>query len=252
MKLIKADHDRRLEIAGVPNLVRRPVDIDQAQTGFANLRSLRIYRFDADSVIHGHAEEDEVLIVVMAGSIELTMNQNNSADSQEQSSRPFTLSVANDSHSNPCAAYLPPHAVYRLIPRGDAEVAYARATPAGGRPPQVFNSKIPSNQVRVDDAGVAVLFEEATYPQRLRLRLVQIKATQHEISVPPIAELENTCEGLVHLRTAPTEQAATMLSTDARATPLESWDTVSVTPGDHPTLRVAMGSSAFVLVVLAT
>ncbi len=252
MKLIKADHDRRLEIPGVPNLVRRPVDIDQSQTGFANLRSLRIYRFDADSVIDGHAEEDEVLIVVMAGSIELTMSENNSPDSQQNSPRPFTLSAANDSHSNPCAAYLPPHAAYRLIPRGDAEVAYARATPAVGRPPNVFNSQIRSDQVRLDHAGVAVLFEESTYPQRLRLRLVQIKATQHEIAVTPIAELEDMCEALVHLRTAPTERVATIMSTDARTTPLESWDTVSVTPGDHPTLRVAMGSSALVLVVLAT
>ncbi len=57
----------------MPGLARRPVDIDQSQTGFANLRSLRIYRFDAGSVIDGHAEEDEVFVVVMAGSVELTM-----------------------------------------------------------------------------------------------------------------------------------------------------------------------------------
>ena len=61
--------------------VQRPVDIDRSQTGFANLRSLRIYRFDKDSVIDGHAEEDEVLIVMMAGSVELTMMDHNAGDS---------------------------------------------------------------------------------------------------------------------------------------------------------------------------
>ena len=243
MKLIKADHDRRVEIPGVPNLVSRPVDIDKSQTGFTNLRSLRIYRFDADSVINGHAEEDEVLIVVMAGSVELTMSESNSGDNP----RAFTLSAASDSHSNPCAAYLPPDAAYRLIPRGDAEVAYARATPASGRPPTVFNS-----HVRLDHAGVAVLLQEAAYAQRLRIRLVQIKATQHEIAVMPIEKSEDVCETLVHVRTVPDEGVATITRADAEPTPLESWDTVAVTPGDRPTLRVAMGSSALVLVVLAT
>ncbi|MEP6645406.1 MAG: hypothetical protein ABJA69_12965, partial [Acidobacteriaceae bacterium] len=89
MKLLKADHNRRLEIPGVPNLVRRPVDIDKSQTGFANLRSLRIYRFDADSVINGHAEEDEVFIVGMAGSVELAMSEHDSIEG----ARPVTLST---------------------------------------------------------------------------------------------------------------------------------------------------------------
>ncbi len=85
MKLIKADPNRRVEIAGLPVAPRRPVDIDKSHTGFARLRSLRIYRFDVDSVIDGEAEEDEVLIVVMAGSIELTMSGGHSADSSAPS-----------------------------------------------------------------------------------------------------------------------------------------------------------------------
>lgn len=242
MKLIKADQNRRLEIPGVPNLVRRPVDIDKSQTGFSNLRSLRIYRFDSGSVINGHAEEDEVLIVVLAGSVELTMSETDSEDSP----RPFTLSAASDSQSNPCAAYLPPHAAYRLIPQGGADVAYARATPDGGSRPTVF-----APHVRLDAAGNSVLFEEATHPQRLRIRLLQIKATKNDIAVKPIEKSEDLLEALVHVRTVPTELAATITKGNEAPTPLESWDTVAVSPGDHPTLCVAGGSSATVLVVLA-
>lgn len=244
MKLIKADPNRRVEIAGLPVAPRRPVDIDKSHTGFARLRSLRIYRFDVDSVIHGEAEEDEVLIVVMAGSIELTMSGGHSADS----SPPVTLTAASGSQGAPCAAYLPPGAAYRLTALSDAEVAYARATPAAGPPPNVFPS-----QVRKDDAVVAFLLEEAAYPQQLRLRLVQISAGESEIAFTPIGESEDMCEALIHVRTVPAEGVATITRAAAKAEPaaLESWDTVGVMPGDRPTLHLAMESSALVLVVLA-
>ena len=242
MKLLKADDQRRVEIPGVSDPVRRPVDIDTTQTAFTNLRSLRIYCFDADSVINGHAEEDEVLIVVVAGSVELTMSESD----MQVSSRPLLLSAASDSQSDPCAAYLPPHAAYRLIPRGNAEVAYARATPSGGRPATVFKA-----QASPDQFGVTVLLKENAYPQQLRVRLLQIKALQQEISFTPIEDPEGMCEALVHIRTVPAERGATLTDADRRTSPLESWDTLAVAPGDRPTVRVAMGSSALVLVVLA-
>jgi hypothetical protein len=242
MKLIKADHQRRIEIAGVPEPVQRPVDIDRSQTGFASLRSLRIYRFDKDSVIDGHAEEDEVLIVIMAGSVELSMMDQDSGDSPG----PLILSAASDSQDDPCVAYLPPRGGYRLIPRNTAEVAYARATPAGGPPPHVFRS----HPVR-DDSGVTVLVEENNYPQRLRLRLLQVTDAQKDISVLPIQRSEDRCEGLVHIRTAPAEGVATITREGATVTPLASWDTVAVLPGECPTLSFKAGSSALVLVVLA-
>ena len=242
MDLIKADHDRRLEIPGVPGLVRRPVDIDPSRTGFTVLRTLRIYRFDADSVINGHAEEDEVFIVVLAGSVELTMSSANWPDSQ----RHFKLAAASDPENTACAAYLPPHAAYQLVPGNEADIAYARATPVDSRPPKVFTP-----QFRTIAPGVTVLFDDTTYAERVRLRLVQIDAQQNEVAFSPVHRSESMCEALVHVRTVPAERSATITRTDAAPTLLDSWDTVAVPPGESPTLRVAMGSSALVLIVIA-
>ena len=242
MNLIKADHDRKIEIPGVPGLVRRPVDIDQSRTGFAALRTLRIYRFDPESVIKGHAEEDEVFIVVLAGSIELAMSSDNWTDSQ----RHFRLAAAGDSGKTPCAAYLPPHAAYQLTPRSEADIAYARATPVNRRPPKVFTS-----QFRTIAAGVTVLLDETTYAERLHLRLVQIDAQHNEIALSPIHESKTTREALVHLRTEPTERSVTITGSDATRTLMDSWDTIAVPLGINPTLRVAMGSSALALIVIA-
>ena len=242
MNLIKADHDRRIEIPGVPGLVRRPVDIDQSRTGFTALRTLRIYRFDADSVINGHAEEDEVFIVVIAGSIDLTMNSDNWPDSQ----RHFKLAAAGDSDNAACVAYLPSHAAYQLIPRGEADVAYARAMPLGSRPPKVFTP-----QFRRVAAGVSVVLDESTYAERLRLRLVQIDAQQNAVALAPIHESEAIYETLVHVRTMPSERSATITGTAVAPTLLDSWDTFAVASGDRPTLRIVTGSSALALIVMA-
>jgi hypothetical protein len=242
MKLIKADHNRRLEIPGVPGLARRPVDIDRSRMGFANLRSFRIYQFDAQSVINGHAEEDEVFVVVLAGSVELSVTEGNSGGG----SRSFALSAAGSSHNDASVAYLPPQSGYQLTPKTDADVAYARATPVGGRPSTAFT---PSAWTSA--AGITVLLEEATYAHRLRLRLIQVDASQGDVTFTPIQESESSCEALVHLRTVPAERVATIMTLGAGPTQLNSWDTAVLTPGDHPTLCIAMRSSALVLVVLA-
>ncbi|MEO7029962.1 MAG: 5-deoxy-glucuronate isomerase [Acidobacteriaceae bacterium] len=242
MKLIKADHERRLEIPGVPGLARRPVDIDQSKTGFANLRSLRIYRFDAESVIRGHAEEDEVFVVVMAGSVELKVSRGDAGNTASV----FTLSAADDSQNEACAAYLPPHAAYELVPRTDADIAYARATPMSSRPPTVFGT-----HVRMDGAGVSVLLEETTYADRLRLRLVQIDAQQDDVVFPPIDKSEGMCEALIHVGSASPVRVDEISGPGGGTVSLDSWDTVTVAPGECPTLRIAKGTSAMVLVVLA-
>ena len=241
MKLIKADHDRRLELPGVPGPVRRPVDIDQSRTGFADLRSLRIYRFEAQSVIHGHAEEDEVFVLVMAGSIEFSVREANS----EGEPRSFMMSAVSDSRNDPCMAYLSPHSAYQLTPRTDADVAYARATPVGNRPSTVFNS-----DVSRDAPGMTVLLEETAYAQRLRLRLVQIDALEGDIAFTPVEESESGYEALVHIQIVPAEQVATV-ATGTGSTQIHSWDTIAAAPEDRPTLFIAKGSSALVLVVWA-
>ncbi|GAC1496996.1 MAG: hypothetical protein NVS1B6_02450 [Steroidobacteraceae bacterium] len=242
MILLKADHERRVEIAGVPGLVRRPVDIDQSRTGFKALRTLRIYRFDAHSTINGHAEEDEVFIVVLTGSVDMMINSGQCPDGERQ----FTLAAASDSHNDACAAYLPPHASYRLVPRFEADIAYVRATPTNGRAARIFTPTPLGSTV-----GVTELLDEPTYAERLRLRLVHMHARQTEITLAPIRQSEAMCEALVHLRTVPAASAATIMQTGAAPAILDSWDTFSVAPGDTPTLRIATDSSAVALITMA-
>ncbi len=243
MEVIKADHHRRLQLAGVPDPVPRPVDIDQAQTGFAVLRSLRIYRFNAGSVIDGHAEEDEVMIVILAGSVHLRMSERD----LEQDSPEFVLSAVDDSSGDPCAAYLPPHGAYRLTTRSNAEVAYARATPSTGRAPTVFPARVQSS-----GADALVLFEETTYPQRLRLRIVQVKSAHETLAVTPVKLSESGFEALVHVNTEPANGVMSLSADGTKPIALESWDTVSLLPGERSTLYVAGASKALLLIVLAS
>ncbi len=249
MKLIKADFERRLALPGVPGLVQRPVDIDRSQTSFANLRSLRIYRFHAGSTIDGHAEEDEVFVVVLTGSIDFTASGDTSGES-----RTFTLSaVESGSPASACVAYLPPQAAYKLFANSDAEVAYARATPASGNRAQAF-----SPRGWTDAAGVTVLLEEKTYAQRLALRLLQVNATQGDLDFESVLDLGPTGnagspgEALIHVRTTPAEKVVTVTDGEGGPIRMDSWDTLAVAPRDRPTIHVASQSSALVLVVLAT
>ena len=243
MEVIRADHHRRLQLAGVEDPVERPVDITQEQTGFAVLRSLRIYRFKAGSVIDGHAEEDEVLIIVLAGSAHLRLSDRD----LEEDSPEFALSSVDDSPGTRCAAYLPPHGAYRLTPRSDAEVAYARATPSTRRAPTSFLAK-----AQPSGAGSTVLFEETAYPQHLRLRVVQITAAHEPFALTPLEPLDSACEALVHVKSDPPNWATTLAAEGTKPIALQSWDTVSLLPGERPTLYVAGASRALLLVVLAS
>lgn len=245
MKLIKADFDRRLPLAGVPEPVERPVAIDRTQTGFGNLRSLRIYRFLAQSVIDGHAEEDEVLIVVMRGTVDLTMSDGGSLKGKH----PVMLSAFGE-ESHPCAAYLPPNGAYKLIPRTDAEIAYARATPSGrGSPPRVFKSKF-------SESG-GVLLEEMNYAERLRIRVLQVNGATENRTFSARKDSEANSETLIHMRTTPAAGVAMIRnagippleSSSLEPIALESWDTVAVAPGERPMLEFVRGASAIVLAV---
>ena len=115
MKVLKADHETRYEVPGVPGLVRKPVNLEGAAVGFSKLRSLRLYQFEANSVINGHAEADEVFVIVTAGSVEMQIGF---SDDVVDGFGTFTLSApgASASHAS-FVAYLPPHSVYRMTPR---------------------------------------------------------------------------------------------------------------------------------------
>jgi hypothetical protein len=234
MKLITADHGRRLQIPGVPAPVLRPVDIDKSKTGFHSLRSLRIYRFDAGSVIDGHAEEDEVMIVLLAGSIGLTLIDGQAGGGRET----FTLSAVTDQLGAPCAAYLPPNAAYRLVATTGADVAYARATPVDGPPPRVFHA--------AHAAQGPLLWEELKYPRLLRVRVLLVVAGPEEATVTPLTGSESGLEALLHVRTA-----GGVGFTGETSGSLASWDTLAVTPGKSPVLHIPKDTTALILVVLA-
>ena len=242
MKHIKADGLRVMELAGVPDPVHRPVDIDQKLSGFLFLRSLRVYCFTAGSVIVGHAENDEVLLVLLAGTVQLTLSDHELDEFSPQ----FTLSVVGNDLGHPCVAYLPPHGSYRLIPQSDAEVAYIRAMTIEKRRPQVFSAR-----PRCGETGTFVLIEEAGYAYRLRLRVVELMASQDGIAIEPVEATESQCEVFVHLRTSPAQNAISILDADREPVALESQDTVALDPGERATLSVAGGASALMLVILA-
>lgn len=240
MIIIKPDYDCRIEIAGIPDPVRRPVAIDQSRTGFFNLRSLRIYRFDAHSVVEGHAEEDEVFMVVMAGSVDLAIRDAGSPLDGDA----FTLSAPWKGGDVACAAYLQPGSAYRLTPRTDADVAYARATPADGPPSRVFCSQPTKSGTEWE------ILDEAGYARRLRIRLFHVHAMDVNVTFKPVDASEASHEALVHVRTAPSDWGCSILNgTDVEK--LESWDTLAVAPGESPLLSVARRSQASALVVSA-
>ncbi len=243
MMVIKPDRERRISIAGVLDPVRRPVDIDQSRTGFAALRTLRIYRFDKDSVIEGHAEEDEVYIVVLTGSIELTID----AAAPEHGLGPATLSAPQGLESTLCVAYLPPGASYRLVAKTQADVAYARATPAGVRLPQWF-----SCFKQAEAAGVSTLFEDSGHAERLRMQLLRVDAGDAGVSFSPSQASDAGCELLLHLRhVAPAASILVRTASRARAERIDSWDTLALSPGEHAVLQFSPCSSALLFAVMA-
>ena len=236
MLLIRSDNTRLIDIPGVPTPVRRPIDIDQAITGFSSLRTLRIYKFDAGAVIEGHAEEDEVFIIVLAGSIELTIATEDAAAPLETAllSAPGALREA-------CAAYLSPGSSYKLIATSEADVAYARATPRKVRRPRIFMA--PEQGA---GAGVHLLLEDTTCAERISFRLVRIDAAS-SISFAPAARER---EQLIHVTSdVPGFSAVASNADTPNREPICSGDTLVIAPGDQPVIRFAEKSRCLVLIL---
>jgi hypothetical protein len=171
MQVIEPDFDRLVDLPGV-GPTPRPVDIGQGATGFSDLVSLRIYEFADGTTIDGEAEEDEVLVVLLAGAVSIAVTGPEEAA--------FRLDADGD-----WAIYLPPRHHYRLEPLTPATVAYARARPSGASAPRAYRP-----------AGGLLAIEEPA--ERLRLRLLPL-AGETDAS----AGLGDGMERLVHL-TGPT------------------------------------------------
>ncbi len=195
MQRIAPDFNRRIDLPGV-GPCPRPVDIDQSVTGFGDLVSLRIYSFSAGSVIEGEAEGDEVFITVMKGRAEIAViGPENGA---------FELSDSDGAR----VLYLPPHYHYRLTPRTDADIAYARARGVGHFGPQLF-SPSGDEAVLVDDNG---------YGEVLELRLVALSAdSPSELTT---WEGESLPERLVHVRS----DSPVSIETSGTAQDAGDWD----------------------------
>ncbi len=244
MKVIHADQERRYDIPGVPGPARKPVDIDADKTGFTRLRSLRVYRFDAGSVIDGHAEEDEVLVVVTTGSAEIKIGwENSSVDALGV----FELTAAGIQAKASSVVYLPPHSVYQLTPHTPIDVAYARAMPSIARPPAVFAAKAAAAEVN----GITMLLQEQTHAQHLRLRIARIDASQGEIQYSPLLAPDNDCEALVHVQGSPMESLCSISTDNQAPDPLQSWDTVVLHPGEQAELHVPQGAILSLFTVFA-
>lgn len=239
-QLFKADHGRRIELEGV-GPTARPVDIDQAQTGFAALKTLRIYHFEPPAVIKGHAEEDEVFIVVLEGEIELQMRSQRWSFSESR----FTLEAAGKCKSVACAAYLPPHAEYVLTPRSGADVAYARALPTEAKGPAIFTTVTHPNGV-----GSQLLLDAEAYAQKLRLQLWYAEASERASDLAPVSGSTAMSETLVHVRSTRT-RAISVEANGLSGTMLDSWDTVGLSVGEQASLRLAARASAMSLIVSA-
>lgn len=243
MILIQPDDDRRVSILGVPTPVRRPVDVEQSMTGFKHLRTLRIYRFDQNSAIEGHAEEDEVYLVLLDGALELTIT----APGNKVPPGPVKLLSTAATKEAMRAAYLPPGSSYRLVSLTKADVAYARATPASVRSPRFFLSR-----PKLISSNVDVLCESTAHAERLRFRLVQIDANAAAFEFSPIATDERNMEALLYLReNVPTGKVIASVGAWEQSVQLNSWETVAIAPGCHPTFSVPKGWVGLALIVLA-
>ncbi|WP_419805317.1 5-deoxy-glucuronate isomerase [Terriglobus sp.] len=244
MKLVKPDHETRYEVPGVPGLVRKPVNLDGAELGFTKLRSLRLYQFEAGTVINGHAEQDEVFVIVTAGSVEMKIGYSDEAVDRFGT---FTLSAPGFANEDdPFVAYLPPHSVYRMTPHTDADVFYARATPSEVREPAVFRANTPGSP-----GPVNTLFGDNSHAERLRLKVLSVAPSGADVTLQMVNPADVACEVVVHVQGTPAAKVATLQDSKANALNLASWDTVALSPREHPVLTVEQGGAVTIVAVLA-
>lgn len=191
MKHIPADFTRMIDLPGV-GLCARPVDIDQAVTGFSRLVSMRVYAFEPGPAINGEAEDDEVYIVLLSGAaqIEVTGAENAAFALTEKGTR---------------AVYLPVGHHYRLTPQARTEIAYMRAKPRGAKSPAGFAA-----------GALPQLLPDPGYADRLSVRLVEIGADR------PLALDNAASERLV----------LSLGAVNGPAGAVEEWSTLALSPGE--------------------
>lgn len=216
MLIAKPDFARRIDLPGA-GPCPRPVDVDRARTGFAQLVALRVYSFPAGVAIDGEAEADEVFVTLVRGEAAMAVTH------AGRQVAVFTLRASGGDR----VVYLPPHAGYRLTARTACDVAYARAVPAAAvPPPRAF-------------AGDAARLAIAGYATGMDLTLATYGAGDGPAPAGAAAER------LVHVRMAP--GAAAVLD-GAR---LDDWDAAALAPGEDGTIMVEAGAVEILAVTAA-
>lgn len=218
MRIIQPDFTRLVELPGV-GACPRPVDIDQSLTGFSDLVSLRVYQFARDMIVHGEAEEDELFIVLLRGTVDIDVAGGSSAS--------FTLQTDRGIG----AVYLPPHDRYCLNARADADVAYARARPMDGK---IRNSR---SFERVDGT-LAV----AGYADSLSIASSVPAASDDRV----LSQLGNsTGERFVHVRTVNSDTLS------VAGHDMHDWQTLALARGEPCHIERARDNAAILVVAAA-
>ena len=243
MILVQPDSERRVDIPGAPGPVRKPVDIDETITGFRTLRTLRVYRFDKDSVIEGHAEADEVYLVLLSGSVEVAIRVSEDADVFMS----VELSAPSKFEGVEGAAYLPPGAFYRLFAKSEADVAYVRAAATSLRAPRTFASRPVTGAT-----DIVMILESGEYAESLRFRLASINVRDDRASFVPfgIAEIEKE-KFLLVTGTSLTGRSLASVIIGTESIQLTSRNTVVSRPGEYPALELREGSDCLALMLMA-
>ncbi|GAA3753790.1 5-deoxy-glucuronate isomerase [Terriglobus aquaticus] len=243
MKLIHPDHERLYPLPGVAVPAHRPVDIDGSNTGFQRLRSLRIYRFPAGVPVDGHAEDDEVFLILTEGTATVQIGI---SEADPASVGTFTLSAFHAHGDRPSVAYLPPHAVYRLTPHTIADVAYARATTPHQRETAVFSTRRHSAK-----EGRGVLLDQRNHAHLLGLLLAEIVAGREDLELDLRGGVAPGAELLVHIQSENPIASASLQTSNGDTLPIHSWDTVALAPNETATLRIPPRTDLLTLTVFA-
>lgn len=199
MLIIEPDFDHVIDLPGA-GPTPCPVALDSRVTGFMDLGSLQVHELGDRAPIDAGTAEDEMLIVLLAGAMTVTVT-----GPQEDK---FQLDADGD-----WAVYLPPRHFYRLEPLVPATVAQARARSAAASLPRAFR---PINDL--------LLVEEPA--ERLRLRLLPLEG-----ETDASAGLDETTERLVHL-TGPATVRSGPVTRD-----LPPGHTLALAPGESAMVR---------------
>lgn len=128
---VRSDWDARIWIDGAGEAERR-LEVTPAIAGW-DLLSFRTYTFRANQVIEGESATDEMAMVLLSGSLTLSVAGRGWQETWACAGR----SSVFDGRP-PYAVYLPPGHTYSMTVHRDADCAYGRAPAAGARPPRLI------------------------------------------------------------------------------------------------------------------